>query len=37
MCEENRDIDEHQDYRCANYAQGKTKLVLHGCNLCITF
>jgi len=25
MCEENCDIDEHQDYRCANYAQGKNE------------
>ncbi len=28
-CEENRDIDEHQDYKCANYAQGKMKLVCY--------
>jgi len=25
MCEENCDIDEHQDYRCATYAQGKNE------------
>jgi hypothetical protein len=29
MCEDNCDIDEHQDYRCANYAQGKNETCVY--------